>query len=383
MGLHRDGECLGLSPFESEMRRRLWWQIIMVDAKYAMLSGLSHSLLPRNWDTKAPKNVNDADIYPSATEPVQDRDGPTEMIFCLILYKFASFLVQTPGVEAMILATEFEGTMGPDGPSDEQMAEYRRTVENLGKELLDLLDRYCDPTAGPVHEMAIDMREHLIKKLSEIISPPKIEPDWTGNGQQAMKDNAFKVAVATMEHNEQNYLSSKDKGFIWFSLVHFQPDVFMYMAGQLCHRTEGPLVERAWRQVEVVYTYHPELVDLSNKTYSTLAIFILKAWKKREEVIFNRTGQFAEVPFYIDKLRSLMPNDDYKTQDTPPNPYTPTVLAARPPVVGADPMFDQFLGGYLDVSTYEWDMFSGMMAPGPRQAPNPYSGFGMDPTGEW
>ena len=60
MGLHRDGELLGLKPFETEMRRRLWWQIIMLDSKYAILSGLSHTLLPRGWDTREPKNISAA-----------------------------------------------------------------------------------------------------------------------------------------------------------------------------------------------------------------------------------------------------------------------------------------------------------------------------------
>ncbi|KAG5660910.1 hypothetical protein KAF25_002553, partial [Fusarium avenaceum] len=46
MGLHRDGETLGLPPFETEIRRRLWWQIYMLDARSAVQSGLGPSLMP-------------------------------------------------------------------------------------------------------------------------------------------------------------------------------------------------------------------------------------------------------------------------------------------------------------------------------------------------
>ena len=385
MGLHRDGECLGLSPFESEMRRRLWWQIIMVDAKYAMLSGLSHSVLPRNWDTKPPKNVNDADIHPSATEPFQDRDGPSEMIFCLMTYKFAQFLVQTPSLEAIILATELDAGSHPGGPSESQIMEYRQTVEALGNELIEMLDRWCDPAAGPIHSMTVDMRAHLIKKITELITPPKMQPEWGGE-IRTIQDNAFRVAIGTLEHNESSYLSAKDNGFLWFSLVHFQLDIFMYLAGQLCHRMEGGLVDRAWRQVEVVYTFHQELLDVSNKTYSTLAIFILKAWRKREQFLLNQTGQYPDTPFYIEKLRASMPSDDgeYNGQPTPPNPYTPTILRSRPPS-GTDPILDQFLGGYLDVSALEWDMFGSMpMNMNGGQPSMPTFGFGMGPGGnEW
>ncbi|KAK3945772.1 putative fungal-specific transcription factor domain-protein [Diplogelasinospora grovesii] len=382
MGLHRDGEILGLGPFESEMRRRLWWQIIMVDAKYAMLSGLSHSLLPRSWDTKVPKNVNDSDLYPSATEPFQDREGPTEMIFCLMTYKIAKFLVQTPGLEAMILATELDAASIPGGPTDEQIGEYRQTVQVLANEMLDLLDRYCDPTAGPVHEMAIKMRDHLIQKLTELITPPRLQPEW-GIEVRNLKDNAFKVAICTLEHNEQNYITSKDKGFLWFSLLHLQVDVFLYMAGQLCHRTEGHLVERAWKQAGVVYQFHPELLDVSNKTYMTLAVFILKAWRKREEVLRLRTGLIPEVPFYVEKLRASMPNDDYKSEPTPPNTFPPASIALRQGS-GPDPTFDHFLGGYLDVSALEWDMFGSMPMNGNQSmTAAPFAGFGGGPEAEW
>jgi hypothetical protein len=34
-GLHREGSLFGLSKFEMEMRRRLWWQIAILDAPSA------------------------------------------------------------------------------------------------------------------------------------------------------------------------------------------------------------------------------------------------------------------------------------------------------------------------------------------------------------
>ncbi|KAK4193047.1 fungal-specific transcription factor domain-containing protein [Podospora australis] len=380
MGLHRDGERLGLSPFEAEMRRRVWWQIIMVDSKYAIFSGLSHSLLPRGWDTKTPKNVNDADIFPTATEPFQDREGPTEMIFVLLLYKFAKFLVETPGFDTMVMLSTETSPTNEDLP-EESLMEYRRTVENLGKDLLDILDKWCDPMAGRIHEMAIQMRAHIIDKIMELITPAKLQPEWGGE-VRTHKDNTFKVAVCSLEHNETNYVSTKDKGFMWFSLSHFQMDIFLYMAGQLCHRTEGTIVERAWRQVQVVYTFHPELLDTSNRAAAVVAVFILKAWKKREEVIFGRTGMLPEPPFYIEKLRASMPDEQYKSEPTPPDPYTPASLAvgAHPGV--QDGSLDSFLG-YLDASAIDWDMFGAPTLNGGGPSSSSFGAFGVGPSVDW
>jgi hypothetical protein len=378
MGLHRDGETLGLSPFESEMRRRLWWQILIMDTKTAVLSGLSPTVLARDCHTKAPRNVNDGDIFPAATEPFKDREGPTEMIFCLLNYRVAKFIIETPGVETMVMVME-GGSDDPDGgPTEEQLSGYRRSFEKLGKELLEILDKYCDPRAGPVHEMAIRMRQHLLDMINEILTPARLRPEW-GSEMKTAKDNTFMVAIRTLEHEEKHYISAKDKGFAWYMHIHFQLDVFLYVAGQLCHRTEGSLVSRAWRQVEVVYTFHPELFDVTNKMHAGLAVFILKAWKRREETIFARTGQLPEMPSYVGKLRSCMPNDDYKTEPTPPNPYTPSSLAETLTITPENPL-DQFLD-YLDPSSLGWDMFGS--TPANTGQGMPVFPYGMEPPSGW
>lgn len=381
MGLHRDGETLGLSPFECEMRRRLWWQIVVLDSKYALFSGLTHSMLPRNSDTQLPRNVNDADFFPSGTEPIRDRDGPTEMIFCLLTYKSARFLVNTPGCESVVFMTETEAGSGQGGPTEAQLAGYRYRFEQFGKELVETLDRYCDPSAGPVHEMALAMKKPIVDKIKELITPPRLRPEWGGEVRSA-KDNTFKIAISTLEHNEANYISTKDKGFVWFSLMHFNLDVFMYLAGQLCHRTEGSLVERAWRQVDVVYSYHPELFDVTNKNYAMLAVFILKAWKKREEAILGRTGRIPETPYYVEKLRACMPNEDYKSEPTPPNPYTPSTLTTAPDFGMTGGELDQFINS-LDVPTLGWDMIVGQPFDPSSQGLQSFGAFGMGPSVDW
>ncbi len=108
MGLHRDGELLGLPPFETEMRRRIWWQIILIDTVYALMSGLGQSLLPRSWDTRQPNNIHDADLYPTMTT-LQPRNGPTDMIYCLVCYEMAKMMMDTPNLETVVLGNEVSG----------------------------------------------------------------------------------------------------------------------------------------------------------------------------------------------------------------------------------------------------------------------------------
>lgn len=363
MGLHRDGELLGLKPFETELRRRLWWQIIMVDAKYAMLSGLSHTLLPRGWDTKEPKNISDEDLVPSATEPIQDKEGPTDMILVIVVFRIAKSLITLPGIETILLINELESTLGSSGPNREKVQEYRRVVNVLTKDVDEILEKFSTPDAGPLHDLARHLRDHLMGKLSALANPPSQSPDW-GIEVFDHTSNAFKLAVDTTDHAVEQYKMGDYPGWDWFARLHFQLDVFAYLVGQLCHRTTGHLVDRAWQAVEDVYQYHPEFYDTSNRVYHQLAHFIFKAWRKREAALSARLGRVPETPACVKKLRVSMPGSDESSNKsdagaTPNNNDLFNFVSASAgaggvsnsldPLTGVDgPPFDVYMTNYFD-----------------------------------
>ncbi|CAK7215304.1 hypothetical protein SCUCBS95973_002436 [Sporothrix curviconia] len=312
MGLHRDGEVLGLSPFETEIRRRVWWQIMMVDAKYALMSGLSHSMMPRLWDTKEPKNVNDADLFPAATEPVQDREGPTEMVMVMVFNRLARFLIETPGIDPMILLSDDESFRGPDGPTAQLKEMYRRLISNLAQSLLEITDKFCDPTAGPLHELALEVKSEVLQKLENILLPAQ-EREFSDE-IKTPADHVFQIAVDQTMHDNEIKMKAKNNLFAWFSRLYFQDNMFMFIVGQLCTRTTGKLVEKAWMSIEATYENYPDLYDVTQRSYYQIAIFVLRAWRTRVGVLRARQslmgGPMPEPPEFIIKLRTLMPAQD-------------------------------------------------------------------------
>lgn len=52
LGIHRDGTHFDLPPFEIEMRRRLWWQVCILDARSAEDQGCDPSIHEALFDTK-------------------------------------------------------------------------------------------------------------------------------------------------------------------------------------------------------------------------------------------------------------------------------------------------------------------------------------------
>lgn len=70
MGLHRDPSKLGgnLTPFQGEMRRRLWHILVQVDLLCSFLLGLPVTIQAIESDTAYPRNLKDEDFGENSTE---------------------------------------------------------------------------------------------------------------------------------------------------------------------------------------------------------------------------------------------------------------------------------------------------------------------------
>lgn len=72
LGVHRDGSHFKLPPFEIEMRRRLWWQVCILDARSSEDHGCDPTIVEAQFDTKmvctpvlVQQNVADSTILAS------------------------------------------------------------------------------------------------------------------------------------------------------------------------------------------------------------------------------------------------------------------------------------------------------------------------------
>jgi hypothetical protein len=81
IGLHNDSSIAGLPLFQREMRRRLWWQIIVLDSALAMDRGSSPACWKGSFNTKLPLHINDEDIWLDGPEDVPERQEFTAMTF--------------------------------------------------------------------------------------------------------------------------------------------------------------------------------------------------------------------------------------------------------------------------------------------------------------
>lgn len=85
LGLHRDGSHFpNLSPFEIEMRRRLFWTICVLDLRAAEDRGTDLLISEYTHDTHIPLSIDDDDIDCGSTQKPESRTGHTDSSLCSI-----------------------------------------------------------------------------------------------------------------------------------------------------------------------------------------------------------------------------------------------------------------------------------------------------------
>ena len=86
-GYHRDGKHFkGMSPFDGEMRRRVWATIVEVDLGISAQMGLPRLIKQWQTDTREPSNLQDNDFDKATTEmpPSRPETDLTPMLYRLV-----------------------------------------------------------------------------------------------------------------------------------------------------------------------------------------------------------------------------------------------------------------------------------------------------------
>ncbi|KAI1374349.1 fungal-specific transcription factor domain-containing protein [Hypoxylon crocopeplum] len=238
LGVHREGTKFDdLSPFDVEMRRRLWWAICILDLRSAEDQGTELTIAERTYDTQFPLNINDVDITPDMKEFPEEKTGPTDMTFCLIRYEICAL------ARKIHFATN---GMAPCG--------NRSTEEQRDKMLLECYERIekkylksCgDKDADVLHWVAAMIARLIMAKMSLIIYQPML---LHSTGQELNKDFRHRLFMASLEVVEYTkVLNSEPKcrQWRWLFQTYAQWHAVAYLLLEVCRLPWTASLERAW-----------------------------------------------------------------------------------------------------------------------------------------
>ncbi|KAL1963069.1 hypothetical protein VTN77DRAFT_8715 [Rasamsonia byssochlamydoides] len=272
IGLHRDGSHLGLSVFETELRRRLWWQVVVVDATIGHMSGSISSLLPVA-DTNTPLNVNDSDLYPDMKERPVEHPGATEMIFCLMRYELGKWLYR----QASSRVVTFDGHWGSISSASVPLQEKDRAIDELENALEEKFVKHCDPSI-PLHLMTMMVAKSVVGVVRLMAHHPRHYQERGERMPQFEKDRLFAICMDVAEYGTILQTTKTTQRYLWH--VNFQWDPLIYMLSELRYRTVGEETAKAWHLIDGACTRYYQQLGPKARSPLHLAIghLAVKAW---------------------------------------------------------------------------------------------------------
>ncbi|KAF7118657.1 hypothetical protein CNMCM5793_008195 [Aspergillus hiratsukae] len=286
MGLHRDGENLGLPPFEVQMRRRLFWQLLPLDGYAGQVCGTGISISPNSWDTKPPLNINDDQIFPGMTQQPQEQRGASEMIFCLSRIELSNFYTRT-GVKMK----EIGGTI-----------QFRdaEEIESLIDEVEDLIEtkylRYCD-ILNPLHFFTTGIVRSATNAVRLRARMPLLLKKTMTDVQRR---DLCTLAERILDTNSAMYSNPSMKKFRWQMRAFFLWDALLCILLSIAEVGFYSTSElnTTWNKVAEVYSNHEELVKRRRTLHVTIGKLTLKAW------LANPPSNSSQEPAFITALRA-------------------------------------------------------------------------------
>ncbi|KAI2480160.1 c6 transcription [Pyrenophora tritici-repentis] len=242
LGIHRDGSHFGLPPFQVEMRRRLWWQVCILDARSSEDHGCDPNIVEAQFDTKMPLNVNDTDLYPDMTEFPEERQGFTDMTFCLLRFEIANIfrriIYVPPGPNK---CTEFFAGLTIE-QKEKWITECHQAME--AKYL-----KNCDMNI-PICWVTATISRLIMSKMWLIIYHPHQRKDGGITLPQETKDKLFITSLENVEYSLLLETEARTMKWGWLFRTYIQWHAIAFLLSELCVRTKGEAVERAWRALE-------------------------------------------------------------------------------------------------------------------------------------
>ncbi|ESU11294.1 hypothetical protein FGSG_05350 [Fusarium graminearum PH-1] len=250
LGLYRDGQQLGLPPFEVEMRRRLWWAIVSLDIRSAEEMGSDLIISDKTYDTQLPSNINDTDIDPSFTEMPIPRQGRTDSSICLTRYETTAL---TRGLFAAV------AHMQPVDPKnvEKSLEERERMLVEVYERMEDKFIKNTIREDDPVFWVASLISRIMMAKVGLLVYQPVLFP---GTGPEASHEVRSRLWQSCIEIVEYTHILNVDpacRQWRWLFLTYRQWHAIAYMLLELAKRPWGINSERAWEAAQILEYDHP------------------------------------------------------------------------------------------------------------------------------
>ena len=256
MGLHHDNTSASLQPFAREMRRRLWWQICDLDTHAAWDRASNPVISTTSFDTRLPLQINDEDITLTSTEAIE-REGFTDMTFALICNEIFDAHRKLNHAPAKQLGEQQAGQQQVWSQRVDAVIQFQRRID---QQYLCRLNLH-----RPFHWFTRMVADIVTASMWLLVYRP-LQSHTSGIDVIHVADpGILRLSVDALESAQQLLTDPVASQFKWISQIHVQWHALAVTAAELCVKTEGSLVEKAWTVIEPAFAQNEQHVADSNK----------------------------------------------------------------------------------------------------------------------
>jgi hypothetical protein len=210
IGLHRDGDDLGVPVLRSEERRRMWWQLQHMEISCAQLVGSITSTIYADWDTKMPSNLEDVDLRQSMQALPPERRGLTKMSSCLWRYQILHLQRVNRAPDGSIEGLTW--LLSPHVALMDKEAKIDRTERTLNEMFL----QYCEPLE-PLHTLLqIGVRTYVLAARSILRQPAMVNAKISEMTLQE-REEYLGMCMKSLEYYVLLQTTESLLGFQWHS----------------------------------------------------------------------------------------------------------------------------------------------------------------------
>ncbi|KAF4979787.1 hypothetical protein FDECE_18006 [Fusarium decemcellulare] len=280
LGLHRDGTVLGLSPIETEERRRLWWQLQHLDMILSLKNGVTPLSFGAAWDVKLPLNIEDSDLDPTSSSVPKERTRLTSFSYTLFIYhvidKQHKFRVN-------------QSSQPTAGDNSLLGCLTDAMINDLETSINEKFVQYCDPIE-PLHTLL-----HITARA--VINVLRLRKLHERRMQSEHVDDKchiehFDTCMQALKYISTSHSNPQLKPFAWLLEEAFVWHAFIGVLVDMSKLKDVDMIKSAWALLAELYAVVDHISNLSDdRRYAHAAKSVVATWYECRQKLDLRSMQ--------------------------------------------------------------------------------------------
>lgn len=305
MEIQRESENVKYPALEAEMRRRVWWSLIMFDWRMREFSQIKATMLNPSWDCRLPSDVSDSELNAEMKAPPVVHGTASEAFFVTVRSAAAEFVRHSPVY--LDFSNPLLKPIAMPLPGD---GSHEAMVEHIEQKYL----QSCNPDKPLDYMTKWTVRAAVAKYglMEHCAKFPDPSVAKTDRDSEIGLMHAFKILESDSRLGE----SPLTKRFKWYLWSHFPLPAYFYTLGELRRRPLGPHGEQAWEMISTHYESRFPDSAIPRKTYMSQSFhrMVLHGWKAYEAAR-TQAGLPSTVPRIIERVRMCAESEEKRAQD--------------------------------------------------------------------